>query len=506
MSDVKREIIFQDSMNVDKRNEDFAYLRKNVYPTKTKGLYPSHDFIADNPTFTATENIYDIIGSEEGTFDIKVIIEDASGNTIFKNLGSNAISNTALTAGVGFDCGTFGDDGVHIACDDANVYQINHTSSSTNIDGVFTGGFPDVAGFDGLLYWWVSRTEIYKQSGGGAPSIAFNNLGLIPRFIDFYDDQMIIFAEEANNIIVLFWDKEDVDFFDKRITIKNARLIAGGVVDGTLMLVKAVGNSSNSSEQEGDIIITAYDGQKFAKINSIKGGDRAVQYTSDTSVGVGSEIMTFSVRDNLDTHNTDLYHDYIYKVRKNGSIEVLTLPDPDYGTSMVVRVFYDFLLYGTSGGTNPPAIFVNNDGDSDYDDYQKFTETTYITSFLTNPYNKHNLQGINVAFEKIFEQTTVDTGEYLKISYRVSERDDWTVLGEITPEKIRDSDSNTDESVAYANDLLSMSTQRYMIIKKADGTPLPDFNEIQYKFETKFGFSIIGAWHEYDYTTRAILN
>ena len=55
MSDVKKEIIFADSMHIDKRNEDFAYLRKNLSKGVTKGLFSSADF---SVTFTVPFGYY----------------------------------------------------------------------------------------------------------------------------------------------------------------------------------------------------------------------------------------------------------------------------------------------------------------------------------------------------------------------------------------------------------------------------------------------------------------
>lgn len=513
MSDVKREIVFAESMNIDKRNADFAYLRKNVFKARTKGLYPAQDFTQRYPNdLLDTHSIEDILGSLEGTYDIKVIWSDGT-NLNFNNLGSNADSNTQL-AGVDYECGAFGEDGVMICVDNDHLYTVNHQNSNTVDQGVLpSGARPSVAGYDGLYYWWVSNNEIYRQAKtGGAAVVAFNNIGIEPRFIDFYGDQMVIFCEEAGSIVILFWDKSDTDLFDKRIIINNARLIAGGVVDGVLTLVRGIGNSSNPKEQDGEIVVGHYDGEKFARVNSIKAGDDAVAYVGPRSVGIGSEVMCFSVtdNDNDNAHNPDLFVNYVYKVDADGRIEVQYEPDvATDGDVRVVRIFqnYTVIAQNGNGAGNVPIIRYNRATDTDYGDFEEYTTTEYITNFLNNPYNEHQLEGVMVAFEKLFEQTdagaTPPTGEELDVYYRVSERDDFTLLMNVTVEKVKDYvNPDRDQSTEYASDTQGLPEQRYAVSVMPDGeTPLPRFGEIQYKFVSKRGFSIIGAWYKYSYTS-----
>lgn len=517
MSDVKREIFFNNSMTIDKRSQEFAYLRKKCFDAKTKGLYPAIDFAAESPNqeTIGTKDIVDVIGSEEragiGNYDIKVIVQD--GSTLrFYNRGSNSESNTALS-NIDYECGAMGNDGVHICVDDDTVRRVNEQNSNAPAsDGTFTGALPEIAGFDGLYYWWLSRNEIYRQAGGDAPTVAFNNLGLTPDFVDFYNDQMVIFSQQSNDISVLFWDKSDADLFDKRILIKNARLIAAGVVEGRVIVVKGVGNGSNPKEFKGRIVVTVYDGEKFVEINSIKAGDDETEYVRVTGVGVGSNRMVFSIDSNLDTANIDLYQNFIYEVRGDGAIEVVDQPDTvTYGDVTIVRLFYDFVLYVQQGaGAQNPRIMINRSTDDEFGDYEDYTESVYITNFLNNPYNFHKLDAFAVAFEKIFEQTdagaTPPTGEELDVYFRVSERDDWTLLMNVTAEKIKDNvNVNRDQSTEYASDVLGLPEQRYMVVNLPDESPLPEFNEIQYKFVLKRGFSLLGAWYGYSYLSRNTL-
>lgn len=91
--------------------------------------------------------------------------------------------------------------------------------------------------------------------------------------------------------------------------------------------------------------------------------------------------------------------------------------------------------------------------------------------------------------------------ETLKMYYRVSDRLDWTLLGEVTAEKVI---ANVNKRIDQSN-TIPVPEQRYQITKMPDGTSLPEFNEIQFKFISKNGFSIIGAWFEYSYITRNVL-
>jgi hypothetical protein len=521
MSDVKREILFQDSMTIDKRDPAFAYLRKNAFKSYAKGLYPSIDFEIERPeedeAYTTTR-IVDVLGSDAGNFDIKVIFERSSETLNFYNLGSNSSSNSALVDSGGYMCGTFGNDGVKIVTGNDKLYKLHHENSNTTEQHEFTEAIPRVAGFDGLYYWYLSNNEIYRQLDNDTPTVAFNDLGFSTtnpvQLVDFLNDQMVIFSQQGGDIVVLFWDKSDADLFDKRILIRNATLIAGGVVNGRLMLVKAVGNSSNAKERQGELVVCGYDGEKFIRMNAIKTGANDVEPMHlPTSVGVGSEVMIFSVNENDDSHNTDLYQNYIYKVHDDGAIEVVWQPNPVYGDVEITRVFQNFIAFAAIGAVGyPSAVFINEDVNNIYADFEKFSETVYITNFLNNPYNFHKLDGFCVAFEKLFEQTSPSavppTGEELDVYYRVSERDAFVLLGNVTVEKVKDNvNKRRDQSTEYASDSLGMPEQRYMFTKMPDGiTALPQFNEIQFKFVSKRGFTIIGAWYEYSYLSRNKLN
>lgn len=95
----------------------------------------------------------------------------------------------------------------------------------------------------------------------------------------------------------------------------------------------------------------------------------------------------------------------------------------------------------------------------------------------------------------------MDTTERAEIYYRTSDRVDWTLLGTITATKVVD---NVNKRVPDTG--IPVREQRYQFVKfDSENAPLPEFNEIQWKFKLFNGMSIIGAWMEYSYITRNTL-
>lgn len=410
MADQKVEIKFHNSMVANKRNDDFAYLRKNVLSTDTPGLYPAKDFYLELPELGDSVDIVDIQGTDYGNFDIKIIVQDGTDSK-FYHPGSNSESNSALANTV-IQAAAFGEDGVYVATDGDEIYKLQHLNSNTTKQGDADGTFiVDVGGYDGLNYWWAGNNGIWKQPPGGNATQIFFTIGNPVEKIDFYNDQMILFLQEGADITVLFWDKADSALFQRRITVKNSQYIAGGVVDGTLMLVRAVGNSANTKETFGEMIVSAFDGRNFKRLNSIVVGDIEVGIQNSANNGctsdTGSEIMVFSVLDNQNSHNPDLYQNYIYRVRTNGEIEALAIPnntEASQQSAAIVRVLYDSELYATPSSSGVPwKVYMNRETDDTYENYTRYTTTEYITNFMANPYNDHKLDGLSVSFERLFK-------------------------------------------------------------------------------------------------------
>lgn len=510
MADQKKEIIFNRSMLGDKRNPDFAYLRKGIFNSQTPGLYPSKDFVLELPkTLNSSYQLVDILGRSLENF--KVIVLVSGGNYKFYEIGSESTSNNDFAGNI--IATAYGEgvtNGVYFVDDNVSkVYSINY--SNVNIQEVATfpsGPSVNLGKFDGLYYWWAG-SQIWKQLPDQTPVLVFDDTGFSGlRFMDFYEDQIIFFTQKQDDIIIYFWDKTDTTLFQKRITIKNSNLIGAGVVGDTLMLVRSIPDLSNEKERSGKLIIEAWNGTSFKELNSLPTGNYNVAISpslmSGTSCKTNYEYMILSLSNNIDTDkNEDLFKNYVYKIYKDGAIEVLADIEAN-GTRdyvSVVNIGLGFNILGVrSADTNNIKIYTDEGDNTDWDDYIDYNDATYITNFYCNPFNEHQLDVLNISFEKLFRNgaESSETDEELDIYYRISDRLDWTLLGTVTAQTIIDN-----VNLRTPNDgTIPLREQRYQITKMPDGSALPRFNEIQFKFLSKKGFSIIGAWFEYSYTTR----
>jgi len=391
------------------------------------------------------------------------------------------------------------------------AYSVNY--QNTNISEV--GTFPsspnvDLGGYDGLNFWWAGD-KIWKQLPEQAPVLAFSNTGFIGlKFMGFYEDQIVFFTQKDNDIVIYFWDKSDTTVFSKRIIIKNSILVGGGVVDDTLMLIRSIYDYSNQKERRGKMIVSAWTGTSFKELNSIPTGRGNVTTPSSNLAGVScrcnNDYMLLSVDNNdAESKNADLYVNYVYKIYKDGAIETIgSITNGTVNYVSVVNFALGFHAFGVLG--NPPKVYTDQDDSTNWAQYNDYNDSTYITNFYCNPYNYHKLDSINISFEKLYrnnaDSTPVD--EELDLYYRTSDRLGWTLLGAITAQKVIDN-VNKRLDQTNINTTYPVNEQRYQITKMPDGTSLPEFNEIQFKFISKNGFSVIGSWFEYSYITRNMI-
>lgn len=513
MADQRKELKFHKSMTADKRNENFAYLAKNIPDVKSQGLYPACGF-TEPGTIPTDADIIDIAGWVEtsSTPDkLPRVIVYSNSKTRFYEIGGSSEVNTAIDDGV-LAVAT-GSDGIYIATDGKEVVSPLYQNNNTVTIATFPKSpLVEVGGFDGLYYWWIGG-KIWRQLAGSSTiELIMDGTGLSnPYFLDFYKDYSIIYDQThstsfggTDSTIVYFHDKMNSTSFSKRFVYKNERLLAGGVLDNLPILVTQKAHSQNAKESRGQIIVRAYNGDEFLFLNSIKANEDEVSAggseLKQSGCKVNGEYMIFSVTDN-DQGDGDptkeLAKNHIYKVFKDGSIQILTTPSidsarPDSHHASAVGTFFDFDAYGMDNvSTYPARVFYNRNTNRTNTDYNGF-ETTYITNFLCNPYNEHTLTALSLSFEKLFNV------EELDIYYRTSDKESFVLLANITRQKVKDDvNKRIDQSTATPT-----PSQRYQITKMPDGTALPEFNEIQFKFVSKNGFSIIGSWFDYDYITR----
>lgn len=499
-------------MTENKRADGFAYLRRNILNTESFGLYPQADFVRVEPDgLAATDTILDIIGWKN---EQKIIVEGESAFTFYQ-VGSNSKSNDDYSGSdiVATALGNKETNPLYFVDDvDDKVYSANFTNSTIAEIATFpsTAGV-GIGGFDGLYYWWMGD-RFWRQLGGGTPELMFSPSGFRSsetKFLGFYNEQMIIYTQQDEDVVIYFWDKKSSTFFNRRITLPKTKLIAGAVIDGLPMLVKSVGVAGNQKEKIGELVVMAYNGSEFVRLNAIRTGQRSLSIPggglNGTTCRANSEYMVFSVKDNDLSENTDLYNNYIYRVWRDGRIEALTLPVQNSSVrnyAGAVNIFSQNIVYAVENiGAEPSKVYTQQDWYEENNHYDNFSESQYVTNFLTNSYNRKVLTAVSVSFEKLFRNGSGTGGvEQLDLYCRVSEKDAWTLLGEVTAQKVIDNANlRLDPTLAGTPPMLQ---QRYQITKLPNGNALPEFNEIQFKFHSKNGFSVIGAWFEYDYLTR----
>lgn len=508
MAEKRKQLNFSKSMTANKRNEDFAYLRKQVADVSADGLYPGRDYteFTTLPVITSGEftGVFgDTINFATLPYLTTMILHDKS---------------IASPASYAYDWYTYGQTtpvtsftgaritGVVEAL--GTVYYTTGTKIRSAIDtddiATYAGSSRRTATIcDGVYAWFIEQgNDIWRWIPGEATVEKIFNDNPFKGIVSVcqYGNQMVIFdnilsAYDENKDLVYFWDKSNSTFFQDRIEI-NGHILAGGLIENELYVVYSVANNSNIKEEIGDIIIAQWTGTKFVEVNRIKAGGKRVKYNSSSTryylSGKNSpsnnNSMYFSLTNNTNAKD-EIYKNYIYKVSKGGVITVES--ETITGTApLFINTFRRFNLF-----IDTNKIYTNDQSDETNTDYTNYTKTTYITNFLCNPYNTHRLDGMSFTFEKLFNV------EELDIYYRTSDKESFVLLGNITRQKVKDNvNKRIDQSTAVPT-----PSQVYQITKMPDNTALPEFNEIQFKFVSKKGFSIIGAWFDYSYITRNML-
>lgn len=492
----KREIPFRTSMNIDKRNQDFAYLRNGLFASRTPGMYPAIKFRENSPTdsFPASSVIH-------ATIDSLIIIQDGSDVKIYysTNAPQGTYTLASTLAGHTFKDVASGNNGVHLLTRsgaNAKVNSVSSVGAVTEIASITETFSQGSIVFDGLYYFYVIGTKIYKQLKADPHSLAFNDTGDEPRIVDVYDDQIALFFDEGLQIKVALWDKSDTDLFDDTIRIPNSRLVAGGTVDGVLMLVKSVGNRTNIKERNGELVITGFDGQKFVRLNSIVAGNNQVLSKGQA---IGSEVLVVALSSNDSTTNTKLHNNFILKIHNDGAVEAIHKLDlADDLTSLDIH--YDYITFGLRTGTK---YHHNADLNAGFNSYINYDNVEYISNFLDDPTGRYKLDGVGFLFEKIHED------EELDVYFRASDREAFTLLDTITPTKLKDNVdhrmSSTDKDTEFSDDDVPSTHQIYTITKMSNGDPLPEFNEAQFDLISRNGFSVIDAWYYRTAITRNMM-
>lgn len=509
----RQDIQFNTSMSIDKRNQNFAYLRKSVFNSGTQGLYPSKDFykIAD------IDNDFPLIGfarvdSYHSSVTPKAIAIYADYSTIYYKLNIHNATTGALihSVDIPYPITAYVVVGEYLYVSlSGDIYRINLTSGAISSLIGITATTSRYAIFDGLYIWWISNDKIHKQlPGTTAPIEAFVDAGLSRSNTGVaWNDYLVLPTYNLNGeLLFYFWNKSDPDLYEKRIVMPKASLLAIEVVNSFLTIVIKEMSSENPKEGVGTIRVMRFDGSRFVELNSILLGAKDGFYPTETRKNSDATVdyFLFTIKDNdsTDSH-ADLAKNYIYKVFYDGRIEVLANPE-DYGVTGIVNsviIGDDFISFGEVLATTTNKLFTNINTNTSFKDYEGYSNTEYITNFYCNPDNNHTLNSFSFTFEKLFrnEDNEYVGDEEVSIYYRTSDRLPWTLLKTVRAEDVI---NDVDQRRENKDIEIPVYHQRYQITKNSDSVGIVEFNEIQFKFNTKNGMSILGAYFLYDYITR----
>lgn len=521
MADARMEIKFNTSMTADKRNTDFAYLRKNILNNESKGLYPSKDFVLAEPlSLPNTTQILHILGNQ--TLPLKIITKTEAGKYGFYKVGSSSTSNTDFTGRILAAAYGTSSEGMVYFVDETSkkTYSVNYQNSNLSETGTFASKpIVNLGGYDGHDFWWAGN-QIWRQLPGNNPVLVFDQTGFTGlRFMQFYDDYIVFFTQKKEDIYIYFWDKTNTVTFQKQIIIKGSVLLGAGIVDNQLMLIRSVAEKTNYKEKAGKMIISTWNGTSFKELNSITTGRTTLSPTSgDTGGNCASinEYMIMSVYGNLSSSNTDLYKNYVYKIYSNGRIEVLAETPSSIASNSfdIVAIGEGFNVLGVDAvGTDNIKIYTDKDLSNSFSDYAHFNSSEYITPFLTNPYNYHTLTGFSVTFEKMFKNTDNATTPPYVYPATITVQD--LLHDTLTLEWVKANDGNTNQDMLEYSVYKSLTNNIDSIEDAlANGEVIKDWTKdintlsvIGLTPETQYYFQVLvrdTAWNMQKYETVAV--
>ena len=399
----QKTIPFFNTMTSRKRGEG-AYLRKNILSSDEEGLYPSVDF--QNKTFAGTADrdrgymlINDYVFVEEGGVS-KVYQHSGSGDLVFKLNMPDASDVVAVT-------GTDINNKVLVLLDNGKLFTVQNTVA-VEIHAFGESAVSSFMVYNGFFYFISIGTVLHRMNPDfSAPTVVKNTTAESQSEIinmQIWNDYIVMTRSLGRFVQFDFWSitTGSLDTYQKRVVEYNCRHLACGSVDGVLLFVKSVGNSANQKEKEGDIVITAFDGEKFKKLNSIRAGDKEVLVQANQSQSIGNGVMILTVQNNSNDSTDTLFKNWVFKIRNTGSVETLFEPnDIDTGDEVVaINVEYSYLSMLFKKLDGQTYYYHTNDLETGYKRYTNFNTSEYVTNFLNNNMNVHELVSFGVSFEK----------------------------------------------------------------------------------------------------------
>ncbi len=506
-----KEIKFSKTMGADKRNPNLAYLKVNNFDAKTDGFYPAKGL--DSDIFSSEWELKGLFSTNHET--PFYVIYNKNTDKSYWDWYTDHTPDNLIVDGEEVLSWSDGNYGMRFGTDDGKIYD------GAGVLKGDTGSHHDIyiTLHDGLHYYYFSKNgKIYRQIDDEPLVEVFDGIPDNVKTAFTYNDTIILVSNFGNRNFIYFWDKEDNTKFIKRISLYNTYISAIGVLEGKLMMLHNILRATNKKEHETEIRLSQYNGENFTMVNSILLPNGQTRFFNKNLYSVGNSIMIAYIKP-YDRDKPTKGRRFIIKATAEGYIEMLhdvTFKD-DTSTNIISGVFVGpdaNFVWGWNkpqgGSTYYATLWNDRSHNNEIDEFGGLWKAEYITNLLESSIEQKSLKSLVIFFEQLFD----DTQGKLTIYYRLSDRENdeskdyWKELAVIDINSIKENGLvNRDETLTnteIADNDLGLGIQTYEINTLPDGSQLPDFNEIQYKFVSEKGFSIIKAYHGFDKERRSL--
>ena len=193
-------------MTINKRNPEFAYLRLNCYDSHSPGLYPSRDFLPNEPNLAGGDQVVWIEGDETKTVKKVVFVEQGADLSLYEY----GVTNLIVTINnVSFEAGGIGTDGIRFVDSMNDVYKFDQDTSILTL----ITNLPDTVThvvFDGLFYYYILQDgRIFRELPGNPVTQIFAGLPNQVDFADDYRDYIAMASQAGSDVYVYLYDKNN---------------------------------------------------------------------------------------------------------------------------------------------------------------------------------------------------------------------------------------------------------------------------------------------------------
>lgn len=468
---ITKEIPFLKSMGDDERNTNFAQVRSKMLDKK--GMFPLCDFELET-----LSNIFKpeklIVGDGlwaigvDNTRDI-AFYSITTGSSFSENFrGGHATDD--LGDAMYYNDGT--GEYIYGLTTNGNIFKFNtntyvYTSSIQSLSG---SGEQLVAyhPLDDKAYFLTNK-KIYRYKGIAWDGEVFN----LPKNFSYktmfpYKDQLAIVGESDynNEVRFMLWNTESTQpKLTSNILIGYGRHIGTEVLEETITsIINENRNGGNKEEYEGFITVKSFNGAFFSDLNKINIDESQIINEKHSHYSDG-KYLYLGMQDGTRKAG-------IYRFDNKGSISIkastssVLINNEEYHG---IAIYFGILVVALKNISNEYKLAQQYTG-SGYTDFADGSE--YTTPFYGNPAITKNMESFTVSFTQTF-----DGSEEGHVYYRTNKKADWVELW------------------AYNYGVDGVKDRKTVITNST--IPLPEFKEIQFKFNTKFGLNITSAEYTY---------